>query len=123
MVFSIVKFRVDAFETAKNVCFGFLLLRVNIFIVIHQLGILPLEEVSVCDVMSAAEPGMSRCPLCHCNIVSSEQSWRTHLMSPGDDGCPQNARRKRQLQHSPDKKGEEVIIHQHVSRRCVRHCP
>jgi len=64
--------------------------------------------VSVCvyDVMLAAEPGMSRCPLCHRNIMSSEQSWRTHLMSRGDDGCPQNTRRKRQLQQSPDKKGE-----------------
>jgi len=30
-------------------------------------------------------------------------------MSQGDEGCPQNARRKRRLQQSPDKKGEWVI--------------
>jgi len=60
----------------------------------------------MCDVMIAAEPGMNRCPLCHHNIPSSDQSWRIHLMSQGDDGCPQNARRKRQLHLSPDKKGE-----------------
>ena len=60
--------------------------------------------VCVC-VKIVAEPGMSRCPLCHRNIASSEQSWRTHLMSQGDDGCPQNARR-RQQQHSSGKKGE-----------------
>jgi len=28
-------------------------------------------------------------------------------MSRGDDGCPQNTRRKRQLQRSPDKQPRE----------------
>jgi len=51
---------------------------------------------------------MSRCPLCHRNIASSEQSWRSHLLSQGNDGCPQNTRR-RQLQHSSGKKGEHIV--------------
>lgn len=46
-----------------------------------------------------AEPGKSRCPLCHENIDSTEESWRTHLMSTDPSyGCQNNPRLKQQLQ-------------------------
>jgi len=48
---------------------------------------------------AAAEPDRSRCPLCHSNILETEESWRVHLMSKdGSTGCAQNPRRIRLLQ-------------------------
>ena len=62
-----------------------------------------------CGVVLAVEDGMARCPLCAGDIVSSEQSWRTHLMSLGVNGCPKNARVHRQQQQLA-KKGVDYSL-------------
>ena len=62
----------------------------------------------LCRVPTAAEPGMNHCPLCHNNISTGEDSWKTHLM--GKDGCKANPRRLQSLN-----KGS-IHTHTHCSR-------
>jgi hypothetical protein len=58
-----------------------------------------LEAVSAQDhdhhfkqkLCSQTTDGMAKCPLCHHNISSHEDSWRDHLMKP--NGCTKNPRK------------------------------
>ena len=59
--------------------------------------------------VSASESDKNRCPLCHENISSGENGWKTHLMSAS--GCKQNPRRQAAL----DRQGTSANTHYTVN--------
>lgn len=49
--------------------------------------------------LSAARASNNHCPLCHQNIATGEEGWKSHLMSR--EGCKQNPRRLLALNKTP----------------------